>query len=34
VVKRMVDKGECVGDGVREEKGWMGCEWGECGAQS
>jgi hypothetical protein len=34
VVKQMVERGECVGDGVREEEGWIGCEWGECGAQS
>jgi hypothetical protein len=30
----MVDRGECDIDGMREEQGWRGCEWGECGAQS
>jgi hypothetical protein len=34
VVRGMVDRGECDIDGMREEQGWRGCEWGECGAQS
>ena len=28
----MVGRGECVGDG--RERGWVGCEGGECGGQS
>ncbi|KAF1848053.1 glycosyltransferase family 25 protein [Cucurbitaria berberidis CBS 394.84] len=34
LVEGIVERGECPVDGVEEEKGWKGCEWGECGAQS
>ena len=32
LVRGMVERGECPVDG--RERGWMGCEYGECGAQS
>lgn len=36
VVKGMLEEGkvECPIDFVKAERGWRGCEWGECGAQS
>ncbi|KAF2827033.1 hypothetical protein CC86DRAFT_416823 [Ophiobolus disseminans] len=32
VVRGMIERGECPVDG--RERGWRGCEYGECGAQS
>ncbi|CAO2647380.1 Nn.00g083020.m01.CDS01 [Neocucurbitaria sp. VM-36] len=34
LVRGMLGTGECLVDGVEEERGWKGCEWEECGAQS
>ena len=34
MVRGMVERGECPLASASREKGWKGCEWGECGAQS
>jgi hypothetical protein len=34
MVKGMVQRGECPLDAADGDKGWKGCEWEECGAQS
>lgn len=34
LVRETLERGECLIDGLEEERGRKGCEWGECGAQS